>query len=195
MAKKNVYNEFVWDNLAKRLKYAVDTLARRQRQFDKADIGALNTYIKNNIINEDLFKVTDKGYISKGMKFYKEKNITFLQRAIAELERLNNHATFKSVKSYNRVYEKQNESIRQYIFDEIYAKTNDFDMAKKISEDPNIVEELRSIMNNNAHSKISSDTILSPMFDSYIEIEKRSLDEGINNIVNSQDVTSRLYER
>lgn len=195
MSKKNVYNEFVWDNLAKRLKYAVDTLARRQRQFDNANISALDTYIKNNVINEDLFKITEKGYISKGVKFYKDKNITYLQRAIAELEKLNSHKLFKSVKSYTRIYEKQNISIRQYIFDEIYAKTNDFEMSKKISEDPNIVEELRSIMNNNAHSKMSSDNILSPMFDSYIEIEKRALNQAINDTVNAEDTTHRLYER
>ena len=100
---KRVYTEYNWDNLEKRLKQNVDKLARRQRAFEKVGNNELSRHMESVLDNDFLFQKTKKGYISKGMQFYKEGgNIVRLQKAIATLEGFLNNSTYKSVKTYQK---------------------------------------------------------------------------------------------
>ena len=195
MTKKSVYNEYSWNNLQKRLKLQVDKLARRRRSFAKSGIDALDKHIKTTLLNPDLFYTTNSGNIGKGLSFYKDKSITYLQRAIAELERFNNSKMWTSPKSYKKVITKRNESLKDYIREQLDKKGVSYEEIERIVNQTNITNELIAVMNENVNSKISSDKILSPLFDSYINLERNALNESLNIELNSRDVTRRLYER
>lgn len=195
MAKKSVYNEYSWNNLQKRLKQQVDKLARRRRSFSRSGIDALDKHIETTLLNEDLFYTTKSGNIGKGLSFYKDKSITYLQRAIAELERFNNSKMWSSPKVYKKVITKRNESLKDYIREQLEKKGASYEETERIVNQTNIVNELIAVMNENVNSKISSDKILSPLFDSYINLERNALNESLNIELNARDVTRRLYER
>lgn len=195
MAKKSVYNEYSWNNLQKRLKQQVDKLARRRRSFARSGLDALDKHIETTLLNEDLFYTTKSGNIGKGLTFYKDKSITYLQRAIAELERFNNSKMWSSPKAYKKVITKRNESLKDYIREQLEKKGASYEETERIVNQTNIVNELIAVMNENVNSKISSDKILSPLFDSYINLERNALNESLNIELNARDVTRRLYER
>lgn len=195
MSKKNVYKEFNWDNLQKRLKYQVDKLARRRRSFAKSGIDALDKHFETTILNPDLFYITKSGNIGKGLKFYQDKNITYLQRAIAELERFNNSKMWSSPREYKKIIQKRDESLKDYIREQLEKKGASYEEIDRIVNQSNITNELINVMNENINSKLSSDKILSPLFDSYINLEKNALNESLNVLLNSRDVTHRLYEK
>jgi hypothetical protein len=195
MAKKSVYNEYNWNRLQQRLKQQVDKLARRRRSFARSGLEALDKRIETTLLNEDLFYTTKSGNIGKGLTFYKDKSITYLQRAVAELERFNNSKMWSSPKSYKKVITKRNESLKDYIREQLEKKGASYEEIERIVNQTNIVNELIAVMNENVNSKISSDKILSPLFDSYINLERNALNESLNIELNARDVTRRLYER
>ncbi len=193
MSKKNVYTEYNWKTLQKRLKQEVDKLARHRRNFIKNDLDALDRHINNTLLNDDLFYTTKTGNIGKGLAFYKSKNITYMQRAIADLEKFNNSKMWSSPREYKKVIHKRNESLKDYIRDQLDKKGVSFDEIERILSQTNIINELIQVMNDNVNSKISSDKILSPLFDSFINLEKNAFNESLNIELNSRDVTNRMY--
>ena len=193
---KRVYTEYNWDNLEKRLKQNVDKLARRQRAFEKVGNNALSRHMENVLDNDFLFQKTKKGYISKGMQFYKEGgNIVRLQKAIATLEGFLNNSTYKSVKTYQKSVKKKEDGIKGYIEKQLQDKNVPFDIIDKVLSNPNIVDDFIRVMNDNVNSKLSSDLIASPLLDSFLALEQKAVNETLNTITNQVDVTNRLYSR
>lgn len=190
---KNVFSDFSMSSLQKKLKKEVDKLARRQRAFRKKGNDAIDRYLENNF-NEDLFQLTDKGYVSKGIEFYKEKNITYLQKAIRTLEVLNNTKTYKSVRDYEKVQNKKMEGIRQYIEDRLRRMGLSEQRIQEILSDSNFIDNFIQILNDNANSKLSSDEQLNPLFDSLM-IEEKAMEESLNQVNVQGDITQRLFSR
>jgi len=190
---KNVYKEFRWEELQKMLKKESDKLARRQRAFRKKDNNAIDRYLENNF-NEDLFQLTDKGYISKGIEFYKNKNINYLQKAIRTLEVLNNTKTYKSVRDYEKVQTKKMDGIKQYIKDRLRAMGMSEERIQQILSDKNFIDNFIQILNDNTNSKLSSDEQLNPLFDSLM-IEEKAMEESLNQVNVQGDITQRLFNR
>ena len=190
---KNVYKEFRWEELQKMLKQQSDKLARRQRAFRKKDNDAIDRYLENNF-NSDLFQLTDKGYVSKGIEFYKSKNINYLQKAIRTLEVLNNTKTYKSVRDYEKVQTKKLEGIKQYIKDRLRAMGISEERIQQILSDKNFIDNFIQILNDNTNSKLSSDEQLNPLFDSLM-IEEKAMEESLNQVNVQGDITQRLFNR
>ena len=135
----NVFKEYRWEVLQKMLKKESDKLARRQRAFRKKGNNALDKHIEKNF-NEDLFKLTDKGYIAKGLEFYKQKNITYLQKAIKTLQSMNSSVMYKSVKEYEKVQTKKLDGVKQYIKDRLIQMGFSDDKINKILSDKNFLD-------------------------------------------------------
>ena len=190
---KNVFSDFSWESLQKRLKKESDKLARRQRAFRKKDNDALDRHLNNNF-NSDLFQLTDKGYISKGIEFYKNKNITYLQKAIRTLEVLNSSVTYKSVRDYDKVQNKKREGIKQYIKDRLQSMGFSEERINQILNDNNFIDNFIRILNENVNSKLPSDDILNPLFDS-LKLEENAMQETLNQATIQSDITSRLFNR
>ena len=190
---KNVYKEFRWEELQKMLKKESDKLARRQRAFRKKDNNAIDRYLENNF-NEDLFQLTDKGYVSKGIEFYKNKNVNYLQKAIRTLEILNNTKTYKSVRDYEKVQTKKMDGIKQYIKDRLRAMGMSEERIQQILSDKNFIDNFIQILNDNTNSKLSSDEQLNPLFDSLM-IEEKAMEESLNQVNVQGDITQRLFNR
>ena len=190
---KNVYKEFRWEELQKMLKKESDKLARRQRAFRKKDNNAIDRYLENNF-NSELFQITDKGYVSKGIEFYKNKNVNYLQKAIRTLEILNNTKTYKSVRDYEKVQTKKMEGIKQYIKDRLRVMGISEEKIQETLSDKNFIDNFIQILNDNTNSKLSSDEQLNPLFDS-IMIEEKAMEESLNQVNVQGDITQRLFNR
>ena len=189
----NVFKEYRWEVLQKMLKKESDKLARRQRAFRKKGNNALDKHIEKNF-NEDLFKLTDKGYIAKGLEFYKQKNITYLQKAIKTLQSMNSSVMYKSVKEYEKVQTKKLDGVKQYIKDRLIQMGFSDDKINKILSDKNFLDNFFRILNDNVNSKMPSDDILQPLFDS-LRIEEEAMQQTLNQANLQSDITQRLFER
>ena len=189
----NVFKEYRWEVLQKMLKKESDKLARRQRAFRKKNNNALDKHIKNNF-NEDLFKLTDKGYIAKGLEFYKSKNVTYLQKAIKSLQTMNSSIMFKSVREYEKVQTKKLEGVKQYIKDRMYNMNFSDEKINETLNDKDFLDNFFQALNDNTNSKMPSDDILKPLFDA-LRIEEKALNETLNQINIQNDITKRLFER
>ena len=194
--KNNPFNnQLTWEDLGKMLKTETDKLARRQRAFREKGIDSLDNFVKNNY-NEHLFKMTDKGYISKGTKYYKDLNKEglpgqwYLRKAIKTLQQINNNENYKSVKQYNKIQEKKERSIQDNMREKLKGRLPN-DQINKMIKDKGFMDRFYKVMNNNAHSKYSSDQIMSD----FLNIEMSAFEKAVNQIVSSVETTQRLYNR
>ena len=194
--KNNPFNsQLTWEDLGKMLKVEVDKLAKRQRSFRQAGIDSLDSFVKNNY-NEQLFKMTSKGYISKGTKYYKDLNKEgipgqwYLRKAIKTLQQINKNENYKSVKQYNKIQEKKERSIQATMRDKLRGRLPN-DQIDKMIKDKDFMNRFYKVMSNNAHSKYSSDQIMTD----FLNIEMSAFEKAVNQIVSGVETTQRLYNR
>lgn len=193
MKKKSPYKEYNWSNLQKMLKVEVDKLARRQRSFRKQGSDVLDQHIANNF-NPELFTMTKEGYISKGLSFYKDKSVTNLQRAIVELRKLNT-GSYKNLKTYQKSVDKKNERSLGYIKEQFLDRGFSDEQIEEILKDKSVLDSFYQILNDNVNSKISSDLVLSPLFDSYNYMLEEATDKTVNDIAQTKNNLNRVYNR
>ena len=68
------------------------------------------------------------------------------------------------------------------------------DKINKILSDKNFLDNFFRILNDNVNSKMPSDDILQPLFDS-LRIEEEAMQQTLNQASLQSDITQRLFER
>ena len=184
------------EEIVNKLINQINSLNKKIKKFGKEGITEYERYLQA-YLTDDLVKWNPNGSISKSKKFYEDKHIIWLKKALSATHKLNNNRFYGTVTKYKKEVALSNERVSRYVRKRLEDKGYNADFINRILNNDTFYKQLYMRFSEGA-STYGSDQMIDEVTLNYADLDGESgftyeeLDKFISDVEYAQNTQDRI---